>query len=84
MSERAQRIQDTMHTPGWHDIAAMLNEQAQEMQDALLVIMADRPDSLTDKTSLKYAIRLKALRDFYESLQDEVKKVNQPQPTRAG
>ena len=81
---RAERIRDTMHTPGWQDIAAMLNEQAQEPQDELWEIMAKRPDTLTGRTALKFAIKSKALREFYESLQDELKKANQPQPARAG
>lgn len=70
---RARRIDETMRTPGWRDIAAMLNAQAKEPEDELYEIMSKKPDSLTGKTALKYAIRARALRDFMESLQDEIK-----------
>ncbi len=70
--ESARRIQETMHTPGWKDIASMLNAQAKEPEDELYEIMAKKPDTLTGKAALKYAIRARALRDFMESLQDEV------------
>lgn len=74
-----------MHTPGWRDIAAILEAEAKEPEDELYEIMAKKPDSLTGKTALKYAIKAKALRDFMEILQDEVKLANQPQPAnRAG
>lgn len=74
--ERAQRIYDTMHSAGWRDISAMLNEAAREPEDELYEIMAKKPDTLTGKTALKYAIKAKALRDFMESLQDIVKILN--------
>lgn len=73
--DRARRIQETMDTPGWVDIAAMLDEQAREPKDELYEIMAKKPDTLTGKAALKYAIRAKALCDFKESLQDEVRQL---------
>ena len=84
MSARGERIMQTMHTPGWLDIEAMLNEQASGPESELCEIMAKRPDTLTGKTALKYAIKARALRDFMESLKDEVRLTNQPQPIRAG
>lgn len=51
----------------------MLVEQAMEPQSELYEIMARRPDTLTGKTALKYAIRSKALSDFIELVDDEVK-----------
>lgn len=71
--ERAQRLQEMMHTAGWLDLVSMLNAQAKEPEDELYEIMSKKPDSLTGKTALKYAIRARALRDFMESLMDEVK-----------
>lgn len=71
--DRAKRLQDMMYTPGWRDLETMLNEQAKEPEDELYEIMSKKPDTLTSKTALKYAIRSRALRDFMESLKDEVK-----------
>lgn len=71
--DRARRLQEMMRTPGWLDLVAMLNAQAKEPEDELYEIMAKKPDSLTGKTALKYAIKARSLRDFMESLQDEIK-----------
>ena len=70
--DRATRIHATMQTGGWRDISGMLIEQAKESEDKLTNMMAKSPDTLTGKTALKYAIRANALRDFLESLLDEV------------
>lgn len=86
MSEdRARRIKETMGTPGWVDIAAMLAEQIQEPQSALMEIIAKRPDTLTGRKSVSLAARSRALIDFRESIEDTQKLLaNSPQPVRAG
>lgn len=62
-----------MQTPGWVDILSMLEEQAREPEAELYEIMAHKPDTLTGKTALKYAIRAKALREFKASVEDEIR-----------
>lgn len=71
--DRANRLRDMMNTPGWRDVVTMLNEEAKGAESELCDIMASRPEQLTSQSALKYAIRSRALRDFLESLTDEVK-----------
>ena len=71
--ERAQRIKEFIGSQVGYEILAMLDEQAKEPQDELWEIMAKKPDSLTGKTALKYAIKSKALNDFKDSLLDEAR-----------
>lgn len=71
--ESARRINETMHTPGWQDIAAMLNAQAKEPLDELYEIMIHKTAQATGNEAFLRAGKAKALRDFMDSLQDEVK-----------
>lgn len=71
--ERAHRLKEMMHTPGWRDVVTMLNDEAKGAESELVEIMATRPDALTGKSALKYAIRARALRDFMEMITDEVR-----------
>lgn len=70
MNEKAQRIKEFLGSQVGHEVIAMLDEMAKEPECELYEIMAKRPDSLTGKTALKYAIRAKALRDFKQELYD--------------
>ncbi len=80
---RAKRLHDTMQTPGWADAMAMLDEQANEPRDELFDMIARTPDKLTGKTSIRLASRAKALKDYRESLEDEIK-ILLPNPKRGG
>ena len=71
--ERAQRIKEFIGSQVGHEILAMMDEAAKEPEDELYEIMAKKPDSLTGRTAIKYAVRAKALRDFKESLLDEAR-----------
>lgn len=73
MNERAQRIREFLGSQVGHEIMAILDEMAREPKDELWEIMAKKPDTLTGKTALKYAIRSKALTDFKEALADEAR-----------
>lgn len=70
MNEKAQRMKEFLGSQVGHELIAMLDEQAKEPEDELYQIMAKKPDTLTGKTALKYAIRAKALRDFKQELHD--------------
>lgn len=83
VDERAMRIRDTMGTPGWRDIEAMLNEQAKEPLDELYEIMVHKTGTVTGAGAHMRAGKAKGLIAFKESLLDEVKKANQSQPARA-
>lgn len=76
--ERAHRLKDMTFTPGWRDVVAMLNDEAKGAESELVEIMATRPDTLTGKSALKYAIRARALRDFMEMITDEVRLLDGP------
>ncbi len=73
--ERARRIAETMRTPGWGDIAAMLDEQAKEPLDELYAIMVHKTGTVTGAGAHLRAGKSKGLLAFKESLQDEVKQL---------
>ena len=70
MNDRAIRFREFIGSQVGHEVIAMLDDMAKEPQDELFEIMARKPDSLTGKTALKYAIRAKALRDFKQEILD--------------
>lgn len=80
--ETAERLRYVLQSPGWADIEQMIDEEIKENRDELLHIMAKKPDSLTGKTALKYAIRASALEDLKEQILDS-QKVLSSQPRRA-
>jgi len=71
--DRAIRIKEFLQSQVGVEIIAILDKEAKEPEDELYQIMAARPDSLTGKTAIKYAVRAKALRDFKELLLDEAR-----------
>lgn len=68
MSDKAQRIYDTMHTPGWPDIEAILDEMSGGPKEELWDIMSRKPDTLTGRTAIAKANRSRGLSDFKEEL----------------
>ena len=75
-------IRDTIQTPGWAHIEAMLLEQSAEPKDELYEILSSaRGDSIELTTARRLATRAKALQDFRESIYDRIKVLN---PTREG
>jgi len=78
--ERAMRIQATINTPGWADIAALLDSQAQESREEVFHIMSASPEKLTGKAAIRLASRARALMDFKESISDELKVLEPPNP----
>ena len=68
MSDKAQRIYDTMHTAGWPDIVEILDEMIEAPRVQLFDLMAHKPDSLTGKTAISKASRSRGLSDFKEEL----------------
>ena len=81
--EERQALRDCWYSYGGTILRRMLSEQAQEPKDELWAIMASKPDTLTGKSALKLAMRSKALHQFAESVQDEVKLLN-PHPQGQG
>lgn len=73
MIERAERIKDTVSTPGWGDILAILHDQINESQEQFFHIMVTKPESATGKTGIKYSSRAKALMDFRDEVQESWK-----------
>ena len=71
--ERASEIAHTLQTPGMAHIWALLEAQRQDALEALEHIMDAKPEQLTGKTAVKLAARRKALANFRESVEDEVK-----------
>ena len=77
----AVALNDAWRSHGGAILRRMLAEQSELPKDELWAIMANKPDTLTGKTALKYAIRSKALTDFKDSVEDELKALN---PVGAG
>ncbi len=79
--ERNQRIRETMGTPGWPDIAAILDELIQETEADFSALLAREPEKINLRTAQKYAVRAKAFKDFRESIMDTQRAIgNNPQP----
>lgn len=78
--DRARRIAETMNTPGWKDIDAILEEQAREPLDELYEIMVHKTGTVTGAAAHLRAGKVKGLRAFKDALLEEVKIANQPQP----
>lgn len=74
--EDRQALFSVWNSHGGLILRSMLAEQAQVPKDELWEIMARKPDTLTGKTALKYAIKAKALNDFAESVEDAVRPLN--------
>lgn len=66
--EVAERIKYVLQSQGWVDIQQMMDDEIKENRDELQHIMAKRPDTLTGKTALKYAIRASAIEDLKEQI----------------
>lgn len=73
--ERAKRIRDFLGSQTGHEIIAMLDEQAKEPLDELYAIMVHKTGTVTGASAHLRAGKAKGLRDFKESLLDEVKKL---------
>ena len=71
--ERAKRLFDTMQTPGWSDAMSILTDFADEASNEIFEMIAHSPDKLTGKTAIKYAARARALRDYKEAVESEIK-----------
>ena len=76
MNDRANRILETMGTPGWRDIESILNDMAKEPQDDLIEMMVRKPESLTGRIAIAKANRAKALIEFKQELYDLVAPLN--------
>ena len=76
MSDRANRFRYFLDSEVGQEVIALLDSEAKEPEDELYEIMSKKPDTLTGKTALKFAIRAKALRDFKETLLDVARKAD--------
>lgn len=72
-TDRAARIQATINTPGWSDIASLVNELIRGAKDEAFQILKSRPESMTGRTAIRLSSRAGALEDLLESIEDEVK-----------
>lgn len=70
---RAVRIQATINTPGWRDIVTIIDASILEAQEEVLGLMLRTPEKLTGKAAIRIAAKARALKDFMETIEDEVK-----------
>ena len=82
--DRARRLYDTMQTPGWADAMFILTEQFAEAHEELIEMIGRTPDKLTGKTAIRLAAQARALKDYRESLEDEIKILLPPTSKRGG
>ncbi len=82
-TDRAKRIADTLSTPGWQDIEAIRSGMAEEYRQDLYHMISTTPDKLTGKAAVRLASKAKALEEFRESVEDELK-VLAPRPKGRG
>lgn len=79
MVRSAVEIQETLQSPGWAYILAMLNEQSEEPRDELYEILStSKGDSIALATARRLATRSRALKDFKESVYGRLKILTQP------
>ncbi len=83
-TDRAQRIQHTLNTPGWVDICDLIDNGILEAQNQIFDLMLRTPDKLTGKAAIKIAAKARALKDLREDIEDSIKILAHPQPNRAG
>ena len=77
MSQREDAMRFAWQSEGGAHIQQLLNEMIAEPREELAHVMATSPDRLTGKLALKYAIRAKALVDFKEEIESQIR-VSQP------
>ena len=81
---RANRIKDTMTSPGWlFDIEPIIQELAKDDLEKLVSMIDSRPDELTGKKAIRLASHRRGLLDLLERLDDEVR-INLPQTANGG
>ena len=74
-------LKDAWFSRGGQVLRQILAEQASLPKDELWEIMASKPELLTGGGAIKLAVRSKALTDFQESIEDELRPLN---PTGQG
>jgi len=74
--EERHAIREAWDSHGGMLIRRLLAEQISEPKEVLWDLMSRKPETLTGKVALKHAIRSKALTDFQESIEDELKPLN--------
>lgn len=71
--DRALRIQETMRTPGWADISALLDERISDHLERIVKTAAKKPEAMTGRVAIGLCARWDELVEFREELKDEVK-----------
>lgn len=76
MSNRSDRLYSISQCDGFSELMAMLKEQILEPKEKLYHLISTKPEALTGRQSIKLASTAKALENFKESLEDEIKLSN--------
>ena len=62
-----------MSMPGWRDVIEMKDEEVENYQNRLISMMDLKPQELTGKTAIQLCAKQRALKKFFEDLNDEVR-----------
>lgn len=79
--DEAKRIQETLCTPGWHDVLKIMEDMSKDAESKVMHLLSSSPEKLTGRTAIKYGARRKALLDLKEELYEALKICSQSNGT---